>query len=400
MRSMLFLGILALGGCDALWSWRLTDCRDSRGGCPSGDMSVDLSIGENADLAGADLYGTTPIPDLATTPPGYTSIATHFYNSSFDNVLIGSTDNKLALYAYPNTSVTSSYSVTSNFATPILGVSDVRIPGAFPPSLDRAFLAMTGDGRLLTRPDTPQAAPFTQVHSAGQSLNALWMSTPDNNPGGGVSYGWAVGQAGTVVSINYSNGTPTISTKQETAAASANLLGVDGVDSMVVVGFDMGTGNLGQAWAVGSGGVIIERMGTTWRRIGSTDFAGATPPTSTLYSVSHASDGTILAVGAGGTSIQRGLDTVWASKSTGVTTTLYGVAANSATDGIAVGANGTILRLSGSGWAPENASAFPNGKPTGTLRAIHCFYSSNCWVVGDGTALWRWDGGAWNKVLN
>lgn len=397
MRSMLFLGILALGGCDALWSWRLTDCKQSSSGCPSGDLGIDMAIGENADLAGADLYGTTPIPDLATTPPGYTSLGSRYYFNGNNNLLLGSTDNKFALYIPQSANVTSSYNVTSNIATPILGVADIRMPLAFP---DRGFLAMTGDGRLLSRPDTQSAAAFTQVGAAGQSLNALWMSMPDTISGTGASFGWAVGQGGTVVAINYSNGTPTIVTKQETAAGGANLLGVDGVDTTVMVGFDMGSGAMGQAWAVGSGGTIIERMGSTWRLIGKTDFAGVNPPTSTLYSVSHASDGTILAVGAGGTSVQRALDTIWVSKPTGTSATLYGVAANSANDGIAVGANGTILRLSASGWAPENAAAFPNGKPTGTLRAIRCAYSSDCWVVGDGTTLWHWDGGSWMKFLN
>lgn len=402
MRSMLFLGILALGGCDALWSWRLTDCSQSRSGCPAGDMAgADLSVSESTDLAGADLYGTTPKPDLVTLPLGYVSLSNrYYYNFVTNNILLGSSDNKLALYAYPNTSVTNSYNVTNNIATPIYGVANVMLAGMFAGQLDRGFLAMTADGRLLARPDTAMATPFTQVGAAGQPLNALWMSTPDSNIGSGSSYGWAVGQAGTVVAINYASGVATITPKQEAAAGGANLLAVDGVDSMAVVGIDLGTTPQGQAWAVGTGGVIIERMGTSWRLIGQSDFAGVTPPTSTLYSVSRASDGAIWAVGAGGAAVRRGLDTVWSSMSTGVNVTLYGVAASSATDAIAVGANGTILRLSGSGWAPESIAAFPSGKPTGTLRAIRCYYSSDCWVVGDGGALWRWDGNAWMKYLN
>lgn len=191
MRSMLVLGILALGGCDALWSWRLTDCSQSRSGCPAGDMAgADLSVSESTDLAGADLYGTTPKPDLVTLPPGYVSLSNrYYYNFVTNNIRLGSSDNKRALYAYPNASVTNSYNVTNNIATPIYGVANVMLAGMFAGQLDRGFLAMTADGRLLARPDTAMAAPFAQVGAAGQPLNALWMSTPDSNIGSGSSCG-------------------------------------------------------------------------------------------------------------------------------------------------------------------------------------------------------------------
>ena len=387
MRSILCLGILALCGCESRWSWRLSDCSTTSSGCPTGDMSSNPL----SDLAG-DLAGTIPDPepDMAGQPPSYVSLGSRiYYNGS---LMLGSSDNKFALYVQQSNMAPSSYGVTNDFTTQISGVSYINV-SPFPGSTSYALLALTNKGNLLTRLDNGMAAAFVQVASAGQPMNALWMSTPDFN---NHSAGWAVGQAGTVLSISYTTGSPTITPTQEAAGVVPPLLGLDGIDSMMVMTtFDLGTGSGGRAWAVGTGGTIIENSTTGWRRIGMPDFAGMTPPTNTLYGVSHTTgDDTIIAVGAGGISIQRGLDMIWSSKPTGTNVTLYGVAANSATDAIAVGAGGTIMRLSATGWAAENVNAFPAGKPSGTLRAVRCGSSGDCWVVGDGSTLWHWDGGS------
>lgn len=193
--------------------------------------------------------------------------------------------------------------------------------------------------------------------------------------------------------------TPGVTAKQEAAAGGATLYGVDAVDSggMISMGLDMGTGALGQAWAVGTGGTIIEYNGTSWRQIGMADFLGVKPPTATLYAVSHAQDGTIMAVGAGGVTVRRGTDATWSSVPSGVTVNLNGVAATSATDALAVGDNGTVLHWNGSNLMAADASSFPQGKPGGSLRSIHCYNPMDCWMVGGDSTIWHLSGSTWSK---
>jgi hypothetical protein len=208
MRSILCLGVLAFCGCDALWSWRLTDCHGTSGGCTA-DMGVPASTDlAGADLAGVDLAGAdlaATNPDLSNIPPGYLSLGNRYYYNGFTSVLLGSSDNKLAIFSTNGNTVSGSYNVTNMLSTPILGVSNVIQQSAFG-SYENAFLAMTADGRLMTRPDTGMTVAFSAIYNAApHNLNALWTSNPDGSMGS--SLGWAVGQGGTVVAVNYTNGT-------------------------------------------------------------------------------------------------------------------------------------------------------------------------------------------------
>ena len=143
--------------------------------------------------------------------------------------------------------------------------------------------------------------------------------------------------------------------------------------------------------AVGAGGTIVGYDGTKW----STETSGTT---NTLFSVAKVPFlPANYAVGAGGTILHY--DGVsWRAQSSGTTNDLHFVMVLDSTDIYAVGGNGTILHSNGSTW-----SAIPvSGAPTATLRAADIALDSTGTVitgffaVGDGgTILHSLDGITW-----
>ncbi len=142
--------------------------------------------------------------------------------------------------------------------------------------------------------------------------------------------------------------------------------------------------------AVGAGGTIVGYDGTKW----STETSGTT---NTLFSVGKvpllAAD---YAVGAGGTILHYdGLS--WQAQSSGTTNDLHFVMVLDSTDIYAVGGNGTILHSNGSTWSPIPISGL-----TATLRAADISVDTTGTVitgffaVGDGgTILHSFDGMTW-----
>ena len=142
--------------------------------------------------------------------------------------------------------------------------------------------------------------------------------------------------------------------------------------------------------AVGAGGTILGYDGAKW----STENSGTT---NTLNSVGKVpllpAD---YAVGAGGTILHYdGLS--WQAQSSGTTNDLHFVMVLDSTDIYAVGANGTILHSNGSTWSPIPVSGL-----TATLRAADISLDptgtviTGFYVVGDGgTILHSADGVTW-----
>jgi hypothetical protein len=142
--------------------------------------------------------------------------------------------------------------------------------------------------------------------------------------------------------------------------------------------------------AVGAGGTIVGYDGTKW----TTETSGTT---NTLFGVSKVPFLPVnYAVGAGGTILHYdGLN--WQAQSSGTTNDLHFVMVLDSTDIYVFGGNGTILHSNGSTW-----SAIPVSGLTATLRAADISLDSTGTVitgffaVGDGgTILHSFDGVTW-----
>ncbi len=142
--------------------------------------------------------------------------------------------------------------------------------------------------------------------------------------------------------------------------------------------------------AVGAGGTIVGYDGKKW----STETSGTT---NTLFSVGKVPLlAANYAVGAGGAILHYdGLS--WQAQSSGTTNDLHFVMVLDSTDIYAVGGNGTILRSNGSTWSPIPVSGL-----TATLRAADISVDTTGTVitgffaVGDGgTVLHSFDGMTW-----
>ncbi len=134
-------------------------------------------------------------------------------------------------------------------------------------------------------------------------------------------------------------------------------------------------------FAVGEGGVVLRRKGSTWTRVNigvSVDLTGV---------VAFDCDLAIV-VGARGTIVMWD-GVTWRLVSSGVTDDLFGVFALSRTDVWAVGANGTILSFDGQRWKRESVPTTRN------LAAIWGPDRGNLFAVGEEGTIVRFDGTRW-----
>jgi hypothetical protein len=137
----------------------------------------------------------------------------------------------------------------------------------------------------------------------------------------------------------------------------------------------------GDAWAVGSSGIIEHWDGSTWtwRSLGVTvNLAGAW--------AESAND--IWVVGDKGTAI-HGNGTQWSIVPTGTTNALSAVWGDAAADVWAVGDKGTTLHWNGTAW-----TSMVSGTTAG-LHGVAGTGSSDIWAVGDRGTILHWDGTLW-----
>ncbi len=138
----------------------------------------------------------------------------------------------------------------------------------------------------------------------------------------------------------------------------------------------------GEAWVAGSKGLILHFDGSTWRR-------EATGIAATLAGLTRAADGTLLAVGAGGT-VLRDRDEHWMVERTPTGSALRAVAA---ADGLVwvAGNDGTLLQRDQSGWHRVVA-------PT-DLNLTCIAVRGDSLVVGDALGtVWLRNGEAWSSL--
>jgi hypothetical protein len=102
-----------------------------------------------------------------------------------------------------------------------------------------------------------------------------------------------------------------------------------------------------------------------------------------LHAVWAVDPGVVFAVGSGGVILERRAGT-WTRMTSGTPEDLLGVWAASATDAWAVGDRGTVLRYDGQTWSPQAGA-------TGTISAVLGFATTDVYLATTGAVL-HWDG--------
>src|SRR4029077_13380695 len=145
----------------------------------------------------------------------------------------------------------------------------------------------------------------------------------------------------------------------------------------------------GTLFAVGAGGTIVHYDGTSW----SPQSSGTT---STLYSVGKVpllpAD---YAVGAAGTILHFD-GASWSAQPSGTTSDLFVVMVLDSSDVYAFGAGGTVLRSDGTHWSAVPISGVPAPLPAPDVTVDSTGAVTGFFVVGDGgTILHSYDGATW-----
>jgi len=153
------------------------------------------------------------------------------------------------------------------------------------------------------------------------------------------------------------------------------------------------TQNLNGIWrageatvAVGSGGLIVRKIGNAWARQSS----GLTPTLNAVHGVGTGGAGEFVAVGAGGT-IVRWSGLTWAAEASGTTQDLLGVWMANAATGFAVG-NNAVLRYAAGVWTRITEI------PARRMNDVWGFAANDVWAVGNSGSAYRFDGATWNSV--
>lgn len=158
----------------------------------------------------------------------------------------------------------------------------------------------------------------------------------------------------------------------------------------------------GDIWAVGDDGMILRMDGAGWRSLrfdGASvlphplgDFSAPARKVA-LRAVWGTSASSVYVVGDGGTAL-RFDGTTWRVIPTGVTadlTDVWGLPGGG--DPYATTSDGRVLRLGATGATPVAGLQAP-----GALHAVWGTSASNLYVVGDGGALYRFNGLAWTRT--
>ena len=146
-----------------------------------------------------------------------------------------------------------------------------------------------------------------------------------------------------------------------------------------------------QAFAVGSGGVILYYNGHNWSLMTS-------GTTQNLLGIWGHSESEIFVVGGGGTTpggvILHYDGDEWSTPMPGeFIPALHGVWGTAGNNVFAVGADGTILHYDGHSWS----TPMPSGTPA-FLRGIWGRSASDIFVVGDGGTILHYDGHNWSTM--
>jgi len=135
---------------------------------------------------------------------------------------------------------------------------------------------------------------------------------------------------------------------------------------------------------VGSDGLVIRSIGSTWGRQES-------GVTQSLRALDGLDTGLVVAVGDGG-AITHFNGTTWVPDTSPTTSDLRGVWLGSATDGWAVGFY-TVLHYVSGAWVP-----FTGANVSRNLYGVYGFASNDVWAVGASGTILHFDGIAWNVV--
>ncbi|MFX0062865.1 MAG: C25 family cysteine peptidase [Candidatus Hermodarchaeota archaeon] len=141
-------------------------------------------------------------------------------------------------------------------------------------------------------------------------------------------------------------------------------------------------------WAVGKDSYICHWNGHEW-----VDQSGSTPNID-YYSVKMVGYREGWAVGEQGTIIRWDGES-WSNFPSPVSSTLYSVDIATPMEGWAVGQN-SLLHWNGTIWEDWG---LPVGF-SGSLNSVFMANKDDGWIVGDGGAIFRWDGSVWNSVTS
>lgn len=217
-----------------------------------------------------------------------------------------------------------------------------------------------GDAGTILSSTSAGAAWTTQASGSGARLYGVSFADHE--------HGWAVGSAGTILATADGGA----SWSMQTSGTQDDLRAVTSRDPA-------------HAWAVGSAGTIVATAdgGATWtpQRSGTTVTLHAVDFDSDVRGIAVGADGAVVSTGDGGAD--------WQWQDPGTTASLYGCAC---VDGStwAVGAGGMILASSdgGASWAVEGSGT------QRALRAVSARDTTHVWAAGGlGTIVATGDGG-------
>ena len=288
-------------------------------------------------------------------------------------------------------------------------------PGSGNQNLNSVFMLSQSEGWAV-------GASATIVHYLNGAWTVIQNLQGTNQDLNAVSFtgtlGWAVGNAGTLITISGQtpSGLPS-ATFESVYLSSSNdgwIVGCStggcgsGTGEPILVHWDGSTFSRGTAsaitsdlfsvsmvstsegWAVGGIGttpVILHYTGGIWTQV-------PTPPiTGLLHSVFMVDSNTGWAVGDNGAILQYSSGT-WAQVSSPTTNSLRSVFMFDSSDGWAVGVSGTILRYQSGLWI-----TYPS--PTSSqLNGLGFFDASHGWAVGAGGTILHFDGSLWLTVAS
>jgi hypothetical protein len=204
--------------------------------------------------------------------------------------------------------------------------------------------------------------PANSNVTSASTLNGVWASDP--------THVWAVGDSGTILTLNGSNWVT------QTSGTISNLYGIWGVDAQNI-------------WAVGAGGIILYWNGRNWTRQVNND------TTDDLYGIwgldsSHIwALGGVAAPGSGSGALLFWDGSLWNPPTTlpANTPLLYAIWGSSANNIWAVGNAGAVLRSTGGAAWLRATTAFGHN-----LHGVWGADSNNVWTVGTAAFIGKWNG--------